>query len=204
MNGRGNYIKLMDEPELVVVDLIGVLERLRKRSRDILSREDSSPVRCKYPDYMGFLCDNIGIREDISLHRVYRSLVKVGFGIKYKNEDEHMLRVIEMIKSMRASGKLDDMIMVKNIDDAISFRGTTKLFRYENEFIAHMSDCARGLNIDAPDIYLYYCLVGLCAVGDLDEYDHFKDNVLFMKALYELKKTEANFKFVASFMDEYL
>lgn len=206
MNERLNVSREIDEEELVCVGEIDIMERLHRHAREVLKRDESSGVSCRYPDYVGFLCEHVGAREDITVNKVYRSLVKVGYGIRYaayKNGDTTMSRIADMIKSMRATGNLEDMVLAKVVDDAISFSGKNRVFRYDINFIAQMSNYAKELNINVNDLYLFYCLVGLDAVGDLDEYEHIKSNVLFIKASYELGKAEANLKYVNAFMERF-
>lgn len=196
-----------EDDELGLIGVGGVLDRLYYYSCDVLKRDKSTPVRCRYPHYIEFLCKHIGARENITLARVYPSLVRLGYGIRYNEQKSSridMLDVADMISDLRASTNLSDRHLADVVDDIISFNGKDRLFRYDNNFIAITSNFAEKLNVNTPDLYLYYCLVGLNAVGYEYDYKHFDKDIGYIKASYELEKTDKNIKFVVLFIKRFL
>ena len=194
------------DEELVDVGEVGVLERLHMHAKEVLKRDESSSARCKYPDHVKLLCKHIGSREKIKTTKVYPSLVKIGYGIKYaerKNGISAMFDIIESFDRMRSSDEYNDRILEGIVSGVISFDGESKAFRYDNNFIAEMSDYAEQMNIHASDLYLYFCMIGLDDVCGLDEYKHLGSDMGRVKAAFDMKKTETNLKFVTLFINDF-
>ena len=194
-----------DELELVAVG--GVLDRLHNFSKEVLKRDESAPTRCKYPDYIEFLCKHIGAREKISVARVYSSLVKIGYGIVYSckdGDDADIYVIADLIGGLRASISHRDQHLARVACNVILFDGGSKLFRYSHNFIAETHEYAENMNVNASDLYLYYCLIGLIEIGELSEYEHLKNDIGYIKAYYELEKTNTNIKLLPVFLNRFL
>ena len=212
MNERSNVVNLSDDgdnddDELVSVGEVGVLDRLHNFSKEVLKRDESAPASCRYPQYIEFLCKHIGAIEKISVSRVYSSIVRIGYGVVYRKRidgDSDIEVVKNMIGELRASTELKDQYFAGVIDNVISFDGGLKQFRYSHNFIAETHELAENMNTSTPDMYLYYYLVGLMEIGKSSKYEHLKGDIGYIKASYELEKTDMNIKLLPSFINRFL
>lgn len=195
-----------DDLELVGGEF-GVLERLRMHSKVVLNRDESGGARCRYPDFIRMSCKHVSSREKIRMSRTYPSVVKLGYGIKYrdyKDGDTVMNDVVKLISGMRASDNPDNRNFEDIVDNIISFNGESRVFRFNNNFIAETSNRAEELNSVASDLYMYYCLVGLNEIFELDEYAHMQKDIRRIKVCYELEKADKSLEINASFIKRYL
>jgi len=207
MNDLQNVGREINDEEFIVIGEFEVIENLHKFAKEVLKRDESDPVRCRYPDYVMELCKHISSRESIRITRVYPSLVKLGYGIKYhdyKNGDTTISDLIELIDRVRASDIGEYRALDTIASNVISFDGKSKPFRYDNNFIAETAEYADKMNVHASDLYMYYCLVGLSEVCEMDRYKHLDNDIGRIKALYGLKKADASFKFVVMFIGEFI
>ena len=172
-------------------------------AKEVLKRDESESIRCRYPVYIDDICSHIGAREDIRVSKVFYGLVLLGYGIKYrdfKNGDTLMQDVVKAICTMRSSDNESNLAVSSSVGNAFSFEGTTHKFRYKHNFIAEVSDYANKSNNKSPDVYMYYALVGLREIGSSEEYEHLKTFSRYIKAMYDLERAELNFKAATNFI----
>ena len=188
-------VRVEDDNEelLELVEVGGVLDKIRSYVYSPIPEDSAARVHCRFPEHVDILCDYIASKEDLRYTRIYPAIVVIGYGVRMHNLKEEGRDIIsdisDILKSLRLSRIRSDRLFVKGVNNVtIRFQGDRHNFRFESELVAQVSDTAKLCGALSSDLYLYYFLIGIKELVEReDSLSEMADFEEFKQSMFDLK-----------------
>jgi hypothetical protein len=160
-----DFVVIGGGDDLETIGTSGVLDRLHRYAYSPIPEEDSMRARCRVSENVSILCNYIATHEKLKMTRVYPSIISVGYGMYLHNireKSDLMSEVTDMLDKLRLSLDNKHRTIANDIQNiTIVFQGTHHSYRFESTLVAQINEYAGKCGASAPDLYLYYFLIGL-------------------------------------------